>query len=485
MIKYVEQSTWEDGTPVVQLLRASPEYQRGLEKIASNVHEDVRDFTAKLKPRPDCVYVLVNALGAGEFYGSNLNADYFNEVDLIGDSAGSTGHKTFLTAGVFRYHVNKDISRTLGKVLLAVYNHRMHRVELILEVEKRLCEDCGHGDLYDRLSRGDSTPVSMGCRVKFDKCAKCGFESESPSIRCECMRTSANAVLEDGVKVYVRNPNPRFFDISFVTVNADAIGHSMTKLAYARKANTLAVELRDSLQKAADASKLAELLKRVPAVGVPAFKNVKRSEQDIPYEHLMRIAQEAGSPSTALSSLAAGGVALSPREFQTVVMIFSGDSSDARRLYDANATFGVPSQTWEMSPLLAANNVSPLHAMAPVLPARSGLEDFLIPRLLSSISVQPSENFRSVDNPLLQSLGPAYNSYRLECVRKAPSLALSSTYGNNMESSYCPVMRGFMLLSGRRSYDEGGTLVPLAREESIASDLLRGLGSLSRNIITR
>src|SRR5258707_6309522 len=44
---------------------------------------DVARFITSLKPRPDALYVLVNAMGAGEYWGSNINGDFFPETALI------------------------------------------------------------------------------------------------------------------------------------------------------------------------------------------------------------------------------------------------------------------------------------------------------------------------------------------------------------------------------------------------------------------
>ncbi len=61
------------------------------------------DFIKTLKERADKTYALVNALSAGEFYGSNRNGDYFPENAL------KEYHKTFDALGhVYIHHVNKD-----------------------------------------------------------------------------------------------------------------------------------------------------------------------------------------------------------------------------------------------------------------------------------------------------------------------------------------------------------------------------------------
>ena len=61
----------------------------GLEKTASalemrsKLHPRVQDFVRNIIPTPAGIYILVNALGAGEYWGSNVNGDFFPEKALI------------------------------------------------------------------------------------------------------------------------------------------------------------------------------------------------------------------------------------------------------------------------------------------------------------------------------------------------------------------------------------------------------------------
>jgi hypothetical protein len=54
-----------------------------LEKCASVLLPDVTRYIENLRPRQDAQYVLVNAMGAVEYYGSNINGDAFTEPSLI------------------------------------------------------------------------------------------------------------------------------------------------------------------------------------------------------------------------------------------------------------------------------------------------------------------------------------------------------------------------------------------------------------------
>src|SRR6185436_6377618 len=73
------------GQLVVQPLFVSS----GIEKTAaalemrSKLHPRVQDFVRAVRPTSSGIYVLVNALGAGEYWGSNVNGDLFPEKALI------------------------------------------------------------------------------------------------------------------------------------------------------------------------------------------------------------------------------------------------------------------------------------------------------------------------------------------------------------------------------------------------------------------
>lgn len=115
--------------------------------------EDIASFLNTFKPDPGFVYLHVIAMGAGEYYGCNINGDYFPERDLI------NRHNTFVTnAKVFKEHDNKPYSPDYGHVAFSWYNPKMHRVELILAVDKVKGKE-----FIERQARGEQLEVSMGC----------------------------------------------------------------------------------------------------------------------------------------------------------------------------------------------------------------------------------------------------------------------------------------------------------------------------------
>jgi hypothetical protein len=268
------------GPTVVPLLGPAAKH---FEKVASaHLMPEVARYIASLRPIQTSQYVLVNAMGASEYYSSNVNGDAFPEVALLhrpDDWTGNPildrikaqkwpyGYPTFYSAHPFAHHQNKDPSRAFGEVELAVWNPHMRRVELVVRVDHDKCHQYGGTGAWDRLKAGEYIDVSMGTRVPFDRCSICsdwGLYAEalatfdpkkhpSPAkavlefhttqkakdgigIRglsitrkdyCPHALKLMNRILPDGRKVFVFNDFPRFFDISFVFIGADRTAKTM------------------------------------------------------------------------------------------------------------------------------------------------------------------------------------------------------------------------------------------------------------------
>lgn len=235
-------------------------------KTAAPLLPPVQAYLEKLQADPNKIYVLVNALGAGEFWGSNINGDYFPEAALIHKGM-DWGYETFYNAYPYKHHVNKDPSRSFGKVELAVWHDGMKRVELVISIDRARAKMFGAEDVCDKLDQGMFPDVSMGCKVPYDLCSYCldwdkyrrAQSSYDPRIHrtvgqavlafhrrdpirglsvtrndyCEHLSTMLNKIMPDGRKVYAINDYPRFFDISFVFIGADKTAKVMAKLAEA------------------------------------------------------------------------------------------------------------------------------------------------------------------------------------------------------------------------------------------------------------
>lgn len=237
-----------------------------MNKSAAPMLPEVQAYLEKLQPSPTKIYVLVNALGAGEYWGSNINGDMFPEESLI-HKGPVYGYETFYQAHPFTHHANKDPSKSFGKVTLSCWNDDMKRVELVVEIDRNLATKFGAQGVVDKLDNSQFPDVSMGCKVPYDLCSKCldwakyrkaqstfdpsrhrtvgvavlEFHKKNP-IRglsvtrndyCVHLKTMLNKILEDGTKIYAINDYPRFFDISFVFIGADKTAKVMAKLAFA------------------------------------------------------------------------------------------------------------------------------------------------------------------------------------------------------------------------------------------------------------
>lgn len=230
--------------------------ERGLEKTAealemrSKLHPRVQDFVRAVRPTSSGIYILVNALGAGEYWGSNVNGDLFPEKALIHAPANwdnllvtpdqarevgkswPYGYPTFMGAYPYKHHNNKDPSRAFGRVELSTWNPTMHRVELVIYLDRALCMQFDALDVIERIERGEFPDVSMGCKVPYDVCTICENPSKTRNDYCQHALTMMNKILPDGRKVAVRNDYPKFFDISvYVFVGADKTAKVMAKLA--------------------------------------------------------------------------------------------------------------------------------------------------------------------------------------------------------------------------------------------------------------
>jgi hypothetical protein len=222
-----------DGEPLVRLLDDLP--SGGLEKTAG-IHPEILSYKQQLEPEPGKTYVHILALGAGDYYGANLNNDHFAWQGLQHDHTKTPhpylhGYKTFLNAHAFAHHVNKDPEKAYGDVLISVLNNKMRRVELIVGIDDEKCSRNGGQRTLDKIKDGQYPSTSMGCRVPFDVCSICGHRAKYRREYCDHMRTDAGKIMADGRKVFVYNPFPRFFDISFVFIGADRTSFVLEKVA--------------------------------------------------------------------------------------------------------------------------------------------------------------------------------------------------------------------------------------------------------------
>jgi hypothetical protein len=259
MLKLLDTTAFYDtAEPHVTLLDLTREVG-GLEKKAA--HEEIQAYLSTLAPKPGYTYLHINAMTAGEYHGSNRNADFFPEENL------KKYYKTFETspAYVYRSHINKDPAKSYGKVIFSIYNERMHRVELIAE-----CPDEQVADLNARIQKGDFPTTSMACKTPADTCSICGNRAHTRQEYCQHLKYELNRLYPDGRKVFAVNDQPlKFFDISIVVRPADVNSSILQKVAYdgtgIGSAELAEMEglTEDGFHKRAQLKKLSELIKEI------------------------------------------------------------------------------------------------------------------------------------------------------------------------------------------------------------------------------
>lgn len=246
-----------------------------LQKHAAAYHPKVAEYINQAKPMDDLIQVLLTALGAGEYWGQNINSDFFPQVPLSHEGS-DYGYQTFKTnAHFFNHHINKNPALAKGKVLHAVWNDGMKRVELIVGINPKLDSDAA-----DAIDRGENLCFSMGCKVPYDVCNICGNRAKTRAEYCDHLRYQMGQVDPiTGRQVYAVNTLPRFFDISRVLIPADKTAYMWTKVASAAnpyKSFSSAELASLPLGKIADLSYLSKVAEeRIPHKAASVKKNAE------------------------------------------------------------------------------------------------------------------------------------------------------------------------------------------------------------------
>lgn len=125
--------------------------------------------------------VVVHNSNADIFYEKALLHDcrhHPSEQHRVDDFTGKIippyGYWTFLQALPFVHHRNNDPTRAFGKVPIATWNPRMHRVELVAVLNRDQALQFDAGYVIEKIDAGQCPAVSMGCRVPWDRCFPAG-----------------------------------------------------------------------------------------------------------------------------------------------------------------------------------------------------------------------------------------------------------------------------------------------------------------------
>lgn len=303
---------------------------------------EVQKYLDSLEGRRDKTYALVNALSAGEYYGSNRNGDYFPEKAL------KDYHKTFEALGhVYTHHVNKDPKKALGSVKFAHYNTTMKRVELVLELDNEKAKP-----VIARLDKGELPAVSMGCKVPKDQCSVCGNEATKIANYCEHLKDNMNKVMPNGKKVYALNHQPKFFDISIVTIPAEKTASFIKKISskraksFDKSANGIkdeAATWAQSIAKTAELESQAEIKKqiaaKIEAVSEDPKKVILQSQRRLSKETIQKLSTYPLSE--VLSTFIGLRIVPIKEDFQKLALYSMGKSEGANLLEEQNICFEI------------------------------------------------------------------------------------------------------------------------------------------------
>lgn len=246
----------ETGEPRVRFMDST------LVKTASNA---IQDYWDKITDTDKYAYVWVIGVSAYEYYGPNNNGDAFNE-DVL-----KKYMHTFLDhAHIFLHHVNKDPKRSLGKPVFVHYNEDMHRVELVLAIDRN--NILAQETLKKLKDPNHQLFVSMGANVPYDECSLCGHRATNRASYCNHLKYNMKKILPNGKQIFAFNPEPKFFDISIVNKPADPTAFALDKVASAENYMPMSFyteKLAEDYQhKIAALDKLSDIIKQVEGTPV-------------------------------------------------------------------------------------------------------------------------------------------------------------------------------------------------------------------------
>lgn len=307
--KLITSDSYDFGDMATRLV---PLHRGGVDSQWMRKHASADIFAkelASLKPTPGRTILHIIALGDEERYGANRNCDAFARDDNI------KAHHLFKDIGkVYRNHKNDDPSNNFGDVLATAHNDQMSRVELLVSLINKLCPD-----EVEAVNSGKDVPFSMGSSQEYDVCSLCQHKAPTSQDHCFHIKNALGEILRDGTKIYMKNPNPRFFDISIVYKPADRIAYSLRKVAGTVVGGHDLAEMYGltpaKLTKRATMQALAEIMKEIPAVARKVA--VPRSVCADTKQELSKLAKAYGI-SQLIGCLTKRGFLLSPEDFAEV-----------------------------------------------------------------------------------------------------------------------------------------------------------------------
>lgn len=253
MIKTVSADGWDFGEPAAALLKYSSRGLVGADRAAfvkrAGADNVFLPFLDAVKFAADEEPVHLISHGATEYWGPNRNGDGFKEA-----TCRLYCHTFEKLARFYRSHLNKDPAKSYGVVKKAAYNEAMHRVELLVGLNKTAAAAARNGGLVadrelQKLAAGKDLAVSMACRVSHDECSFCKNAARTREEYCTAATCKAGGCRDNLTRLvkvggdvhhlHVDNPHPAWFDISDVLRPADPT-------AYAHRADWLTKAAADA-----------------------------------------------------------------------------------------------------------------------------------------------------------------------------------------------------------------------------------------------
>jgi len=269
---------------------------------------------SKLKPDKDETVLHIIALGDEEIMGVNRNGDAFSRAD------NKKNHHTFVElANLFKDHKHTSPDLACGRVIDSGHNAQMGRVELLVGLDNKKC-----AKEVNEVENGKDVSFSMGAAVDADCCSLCKHMAKTAADHCFHVRDHLNEVTEDGRKIYMKNPNPKFFDISIVWKPADRIAYMLKKVASGKptqvSGHDLAVQfgITDDMDmsKLAEMRRIASIIKHVPALGTKPKPTSVRADT----KSELKKAAAAYGADKVLAHLTKYAILLSADDFADIVV---------------------------------------------------------------------------------------------------------------------------------------------------------------------
>ena len=449
MIKYVEFDRFDEyGQHIIPVHSASL-----IKTASSNYSPELAKAIANLKRDPKRYYVVVNALGSQEYWGCNRNGDGFPESGLSHlslrtdmSTVNDYGYKTFeYYAKFYLHHVNKDPSRSFGEVVFSYWNALSHRVELVIAIDIDKAKD-----IVDAMEAGEQIAVSMGCKVKYDRCSICDNKASTREQYCLHLKNYMREIVDTdlaakwsketgkriipGMQVFAYNDFPKFFDLSRVYIGADRTSFALGKAASVGHTTFSADIARvygvtdSDIDKISMVKKEGDIDKEVGAVS-PSDIDGRVQQID---NHISSVIEneplidnstlDRGSAALPLSSIFATllglGIQPRPQEFQRIILVKIGHKQLADELEKQGICFNPDSDTVRSLNFSKNDFVDGFGKMLmPYIEKRSSLPTFLLPKIagIPYTSIDGNDYWMrsgeaEKEVPFLQQLGNSQNS---------------------------------------------------------------------------